>query len=177
MKARGRDGASGGRRLTARPATALIALARSMTMDDAVDEAALGRLAEAVCASAAERAALLSALHEANSLEIRVAVASLLTDLAADLRQREAGLADLDEVGGVWGMRVSSGGLLVAGGAVVSGVLTGGAALAALLVSAAGAGAVGGARLHLRKSRNAIARRRHIAEKLADDAMTVGAAG
>lgn len=168
---------TGAKKLTRRPATALIAFARAMMMDDAVDEAEIGLLVEAVCASPAERAALLSALHEANNLEIRVSISSLLAGHAADLREREAGRTDVDEVVGVWGMRVSSGGLLVAIGGVVTGALTGGAGIAAIAFSAAGAAAVGGGRLKLRKSRNALVRRLEIAEKLASDAMSVGEGG
>lgn len=150
-----------------RPATALLALARALAMDDTVPEAELAMLTEAVTRSRSERAALLSALHDANAPELRAIAANLVAAHAADLREREAALTDLDDIAGIWGLRLMTGALLFVGGGLLVGTIGGGTGLVALLAAAVGAVGVGLGRLRLRRARNAAARAREIAETLA----------
>lgn len=157
--------------LKPRPATALIALTRAMMLDEAVDDEAVKTVTGAVCESASERVALLSALHTANSHEIRMAVSNILSEHAADLHAEAAGLTDLDEVAGVWGSRLVTGGLLLAAGALLTESLTGVPGGLALLTAFAGAIGLAAARMSVRKRRNTLDRQYEIAAKLAEDAL------
>lgn len=154
-----------------RPATALVALARAMALDDAVSEAEVAMLTEAVCRSRGERGALLSALHDANSPEICAIVSDLVSTHAAELAERAAGLDDLDQIAGVWGLRFMTGALLFVAGGLLTDTIAGGTGLLALGAAGAGALAVGWARLRLRRTRNGLARARQTAETLAAEAL------
>ena len=150
-----------------RPATALLALARALAMDDSVPEAELAILTEAVTRSRSERAALLSALQDANTPELRAITGNLIAAHAADLRAREAALTDLDDIAGLWGLRLMTGALLFVGGGLLVGTVPNGAGLLALAATALGTFGVGLGRLRLRRARNEAARAREIAETLA----------
>ncbi len=149
-----------------RPATALVALARAMALDDAVSEAEAAMLTEAVCRSRGERAALISALSDSNSAELSAICADLVAAHAAALRAREAGLSDLDEIAGLWGLRFMTGALLFVAGGLLSETIVGGAGLLALTGAGVGAAAVAFGRLRLRARRNGLRREREVAEGL-----------
>lgn len=159
-----------------RPAVALIALARAMMLDETVQESDVAGLIGAICADRGERTALLNALSDANSVGLARAVAGLLADFVADRRETETGLADLDDVAGVWGMRICTGGLLLGVGAALTGTLTGGAAILAILAASIGGLGVGAGRLTVRKRVNALVRQREIAQRLCDDVETLAQA-
>lgn len=150
-----------------RPATALLALARALAMDDSVPEAELAILTEAVTRARSERAALLSALQDANTPELRAITANLIAAHAADLRAREAALTDLDDIAGLWGLRLMTGALLFVGGGLLVGTVPHAAGLLALAATALGTFGIGFGRLRLRRARNEAARAREIAETLA----------
>lgn len=152
--------------LTRRPATALIAFASSMAMDEAVDEDSLHRLLRAVLSSKAERAALITGLGLANNPLTALIVADLLSAHAAELRQREAGLRDVDDVTGIWGQRLSAGALLAALGAAIPGTLSGGLAMSLMLLAMSAGSLAAAGRLRSRARRNKLAREREEAETL-----------
>ncbi|WP_372572561.1 hypothetical protein [Ruegeria jejuensis] len=152
--------------LSRRPATALIAFASSMAMDDDVDEEVLRRLIRAVLSKKAEQAALITGLGLTNNPHTALIVSHLLAAHVAELRQQENGLLDADQVTGVWGQRLTVGAMLAAMGAAIPGTLSGGVAIAlVLLAMSAGAFAAAG-RLRGRAKRNQIARHREEAEAL-----------
>lgn len=153
--------------MTRRPASALIALASGMAMEDPADAPALDALLEVVAARQDERAALLSGLARANAPEIARIVADLLDERAVRLREAETARDDRDAVIGVWSQRVVAGGAIVLGGTLVSGTLGAVSALAALGVLGAAGLVVGGGRLANRGARRRTGRLRAQLESLA----------
>ncbi|MEY8830362.1 hypothetical protein AB9K34_18450 [Sedimentitalea sp. XS_ASV28] len=149
-----------------RPATALIAFVRALSMEEPVALAEVDALVDSVCADPAERAALVSALQQVNHDEVTFVLCDLIGRRIARLRERESGLRDLDEVIGVWTQRLSAGALLAAAGAAIAGALIGTPAIAALAVPAVGGIAVALGRLRLRRGQAAIGREREETEHL-----------
>lgn len=150
-----------------RPATALIAYLRDLTMEEPVDRGEIATLVQVVSLDQAERIAFLSGLRAANSSEIATAAADVLDEHAATLREQEARLSDMDEVVGAWAQRVSVGALVAFAGAAVSGVLPVAAAGLALGCAAVGGVAVALVRIRSRGRRSTLARRRDAADSLA----------
>lgn len=149
-----------------RPATALIAFARALAMEEPADAAEVDDLVDSVCLVPAERIALISALQQVNNAEIALVISDLASRRIARLRERESGVQDLDDVLGVWTQRLSAGALLAAAGATIAGALTGTGAIVALTVPAAGGIAVALGRLRLRRRRAALNREREETESL-----------
>lgn len=149
-----------------RPATALIAFARALSMEEPVDHGEVDDLVDSVSLAPAERIALVSALHQVNHDELALVISDLLGRRIARLRERESGLRDLDEVVGIWTQRLSVGALLAAAGATIAGALTGDAAIAALTVPTIGGIAVALGRLRLRRGQAKLFREREETEHL-----------
>ncbi|WP_424987687.1 hypothetical protein [Microbulbifer sp. S227A] len=149
-----------------RPATALIAFVRALSMEEPVPLAEVDALVDSVSVDPAERVALVSALQQVNHDELTFVLSDLIGRRIARLRERESGLRDLDDVIGVWTQRLSAGALLAAAGAAVAGALTGGPAIAALAVPTIGGIAVALGRLRLRRGQAATSREREETEHL-----------
>jgi hypothetical protein len=149
-----------------RPATALIAFARALAMEEPVHVGEVDALVDSVCLIPAERVALISALQQVNKPELTLVISDLGSRRIARLREQEIGIQDLDDVLGVWTQRLSAGALLAAAGATIAGVLTGTTALVALAVPTAGGVAVALGRLRLRRRRAALSRQREETESL-----------
>lgn len=149
-----------------RPATALIAFARALSMEEPVEHGEVDDLVDSVCLAPAERISLVSALQQVNHDELTLVISDLLGRRIARLRERESGLRDLDEVVGIWTQRLSAGALLAAAGATIAGALTGEAAIAALAVPTIGGIAVALGRLRLRRGQAALCREREETEHL-----------
>ncbi|MDU9002420.1 hypothetical protein [Sedimentitalea todarodis] len=149
-----------------RPATALIAFARALSMEEPVEHDEVDDLVDSVCLDPAERISLVSALQQVNHDELTLVITDLLGRRIARLRERESGLRDLDEVVGVWTQRLSAGALLAAAGATIAGALAGEAAIAALAVPTIGGIAVALGRLRLRRGQAGLCREREETEHL-----------
>lgn len=149
-----------------RPATALIAFARALAMEEEVSSAEVDALVDSVCMVPPERIALIAALQQVNNPELSIVMSDLVSRRIARLREQESAVQDLDDVLGVWTQRLSAGALLAAAGAAIAGALTGNAAVAALLVPALGGVAVAFGRLRLRKRRARLHREREETESM-----------
>jgi len=121
-----------------RPATALIAMANSLSMGDAVPEDDLTQIIGAVVPDRAERAALLAAIRASNDPDSGLAVADLLTAFAAEAAAAETQARDADQVIGQWAQRLAAGALLASFGASIAGTVTGGLAFGLSLLSFSG---------------------------------------
>lgn len=163
--------------LSRRPATALIAFASSMALDEEVDEGVLRRLIHAVLSKKAERAALITGLGLANNPHTALIVSDLLSAHAAELRQQENGLRDVDDVTGVWGQRLTVGAMLAALGAAIPGTLSGGLAVSLVLLAMAAGSFAAAGRLRSRAKRNEITREREEAETLSRHVLEAMKAG
>ena len=158
-----------------RPATALIAYVNSMSMEEKVEITAIDRLVDAICGDAGERVALISALEKINNAEIAILLREVIARRAARLKSVEENLEDLDEVVGLWSQRLTAGGVLAGIGAAIAGVLTGGAAIAAIAVPALAGGIVAAGRLRVKKRRSEAARARESTESLCERIREVAA--
>ncbi|MBY6055613.1 hypothetical protein KUV26_04905 [Leisingera daeponensis] len=121
-----------------RPATALVAMANSLSMGDAVPGDDLGQIIGAVVTDRAERAALLAAIRASNDPDCGLAVADLLTAFAVEAAEAEAQASDADQVIGQWAQRLAAGALLASFGAAIAGTVTGGLAFGLTLLSFSG---------------------------------------
>ncbi|UWQ77791.1 hypothetical protein K3725_10700 [Leisingera sp. S132] len=121
-----------------RPATALVAMANSLSMGDAVPGDELRQIISAVVSDRAERAALLAAIRTANDPDCGLAVADLLTAYASEAAEAEAQARDADQVIGQWAQRLAAGALLASFGAAIAGTVTGGLAFGLTLLSFSG---------------------------------------
>ncbi|MCB4455079.1 hypothetical protein [Leisingera sp. McT4-56] len=121
-----------------RPATALVAMANSLSMGDDVPEDELSQIINAVVLNRAERAALLAAIRASNDPDSGLAVADLLTAFATEAAEAEAQARDADQVIGQWAQRLAAGALLASFGAAIAGTLSGGLAFGLTLLSFSG---------------------------------------
>lgn len=97
-----------------RPATALIAFARALAMEEEVSSAEVDALVDSVCMVPPERIALIAALQQVNNPELSIVMSDLVSRRIARLREQESAVQDLDDVLGVWTQRLSAGALLAA---------------------------------------------------------------
>lgn len=157
-----------------RPATALVAMANSLSMGDAVPEDELTQIISAVVSDRAERAALLAAIRASNDPDSGLAVADLLTAFSSEAAEAEARARDADQVIGQWAQRLAAGALLASFGAAIAGTVTGGPAFGLTLLSFSGfvfatASRIGG-RVKMRRHEQA----RNSAESLARHVLEAG---
>ncbi|WP_241477344.1 MULTISPECIES: hypothetical protein [unclassified Leisingera] len=157
-----------------RPATALVAMANSLSMGDAVPGDELRQIIGAVVSDRAERAALLAALRASNDPDCGLAVADLLTAFATEAAEAEAQARDADQVIGQWAQRLAAGALLASFGATIADTVTGGLAFGLTLLSFSGfvfatASRIGG-RVKMRRR----AQERESAETLARHVLEAG---
>lgn len=149
------------------PATALIAYAQALSLQDPVPPASLEELMETVCSDRAERVALLTAMSKANDPSTRVIVADLFRSYAADCVEKSEGYENRDSTFGVWTQRLGAGLFVFCLGTIVAGTATGllGAAAIAAPLCLVGAAAYG--RLHLLKRKRRNRKIADLAESLA----------
>ncbi|QHQ34752.1 hypothetical protein [Algicella marina] len=147
-------------------ALALVSYARAMSLGEDVDTASLRALVNEVCTSRRERQILLSRIAEANTREIGYAVADLLAERVARLREAEGLERDIDDIYGKWGQRVSGGALLAGAGAAIGGVVTGGGVILAIALPLAMGAVVTAGRLKGSKRYRRFAREREDTESL-----------
>ncbi|WP_036798025.1 hypothetical protein [Leisingera caerulea] len=160
-----------------RPATALVAMANSLSMGDSLPKGDLTRIISAVISDRAERAALLAAIRASNDPDCGLAVADLLTAFATEAAETEAQARDADQVIGQWAQRLAAGALLASFGAAIAGTVTGGLAFGLTLLSFSGfvfatASRIGG-RVNMRRHAQA----RDSADSLARHVLEAGKIG
>lgn len=138
------------------PATALVAYAQALSMQEPVDDSDIVQLIEAVCGSRSERAALLVSLRSMNDSDTKPIVSDLLRSYASDQVEKSEGFGGKDTAAGIWTQAFGGTLFLFSLAGTVAGTISGVAAVLAIgapVVVVAGASC---ARLHLmgRKSRH-----------------------
>ncbi len=160
-----------------RPATALVAMANSLSMGDPIPKGDLTRIIGAVVSDRAERAALLAAIRAANDPDCGLAVADLLTAFATESAEAEAQARDADQVIGQWAQRLAAGALLASFGAAIAGTVTGGLAFGLILLSFSGFIFATASRIGGRVKMRHRAQERDSAETLARHVLEAGKLG
>ena len=153
------------------PATALVAHAQALSMQEPPPAEDLAALIGAVCADRAERAALLSALSRVNDRSARVIVTDLLRSYAVEQAGMSDSFGNRDAALGVWTQRLGAGLLLFGLGAVVAGTATGLAGAAAVAAPLLLLGASSWGRLWLLERKG---RRRMLADQAEQLARSIG---
>lgn len=147
-------------------AAALLSYALDIDNNTKIDAAQLNRLVDEVCEDETERARLISLLSTSQSTHLPVVLLELLGRRLDRVKDALEMVDDIDTVYGVWGQRLTAGGILAGIGFVATAVISGGWGVLAICAALLSGGATSYGRYRLKQKARASRRSVEQTERL-----------